>query len=150
MASKFRQRYRARMERQRGIFIAANRPRLSVSPARIFVAPRVRTLLQELEDRREWHPEGASRPARGLASPRHRLRWVARASERGTSGGVSRGFLDVSMSSVPIGVGFVAPKQVAICIRRKQRREVIHALGKAGRGVRRRKPTRNFYSEVIC
>lgn len=150
MASKFRQRYRARMDRQRGIFITANRPRLFASPARFNPLPPItRTILQQLEDRREWHPEGYARPARGWSLPRHRL--VMRQSKgearRSSSFSFQSPFLP-SFQSVPIGIGFKAPKQVAICIRRKIRKEVILATGKGG--ARHRKPTRSYYSEVFC
>ena len=154
MVSRIRRRYLARMERQRATLVSAS-PRLSVF-ARLVRPPvairpgRIRTILQELEDRREWHPEGPARSARGFFIPRHRL--VARVSSP-QSGRTSSSFQSPflpSLSSVPISVGFQAPKQVAICIRRKVRREVIFAKGKAGRGVRRRLPTRNFYSEVPC
>lgn len=48
-------------------------------------------------------------------------------------------------------VGFQHPWQVIICIRRQRRREVIFALGRGGKGgKRRRKVHRNFYSEVRC
>lgn len=46
-------------------------------------------------------------------------------------------------------VGFAVPKKVAICIRRKQRREVILALGKGGKGARARR-RRNRWSDVDC
>lgn len=48
-------------------------------------------------------------------------------------------------------VGFQHPWQVMICIRRKRRKEVIFAKGKAGSGKRKQKrPHRNFWSEVRC
>lgn len=48
-------------------------------------------------------------------------------------------------------VGFQHPWQVMICIRRRQRREVLFALGRGGSGGgRRKKPRRTFYSEVRC
>lgn len=50
-------------------------------------------------------------------------------------------------------LGFALPWQVVICVRRKRRKEVIHALGIAGAaGVRRRRRTqrRNAYSEIRC
>ena len=113
MASKFRQRYRARMDRQRGIFITANRPRLFASPARFNPLPPItRTILQQLEDRREWHPEGYARPARGWSLPRHRL--VMRQSKgearRSSSSSFQSPFLP-SFQSVPIGIGFKAPNR---------------------------------------
>lgn len=54
-------------------------------------------------------------------------------------------------------VGFQFPWQVMICIRRKRRREVLHALNVAGRIFRAggggggfRRPRRNRFSEVRC
>lgn len=49
-------------------------------------------------------------------------------------------------------LGFHAPWQVVICVRRKRRREVMHALRIAGkRGVGRGKTQRrNYYSQVRC
>lgn len=46
-------------------------------------------------------------------------------------------------------VGFAVPDRVAMCVRRKQRREVIHALGKSGSGGSRRR-RRNAWSDVDC
>lgn len=100
-----------------------------------------RSVLRTLEDRREFHPERARRPARGFFIPRHRLVIL--------SDPVGDSMRDMSQS-VPFSIGFERPKQVAVCIRRKQRREVIHALGKAGAGVRRRRPRRSEYSDVRC
>lgn len=45
-------------------------------------------------------------------------------------------------------MAFKAPKFVAICVRRKIRREVLLALGRGGGGKRR--PRRNAYSNVRC
>lgn len=49
-------------------------------------------------------------------------------------------------------LGFHAPWQVIICVRRKRRREVLHAIRVAGkRGVGRNKTQRrNSYSQVRC
>jgi len=48
-------------------------------------------------------------------------------------------------------VGFALPWQVVICVRRKRRREVMHALGIAGgSGIGRHPQRRNEYSEVRC
>ena len=51
---------------------------------------------------------------------------------------------------VPARVQFAVPKKVAICIRRKARREVLHALKltKKGKGGGARK--RNLWSNVKC
>lgn len=101
--------------------------------------------LRQLEDRRTYHPEGTARPARGFRINRHRL--IISAPEPTPGRGVDLHHPE----AVPIGVGFEKPRQVAVCIRRHQRREVLHALGKTGRGSRfNRKPRKSFYSEVSC
>ena len=46
-------------------------------------------------------------------------------------------------------VRYVVPRDAVICARRKIRKEVIFAKGKAGRGGQRR-PRRNDYSNVVC
>lgn len=54
-----------------------------------------------------------------------------------------------SPASLPTGVRFVVPRTVAVCVRRKERREVLHALGKVrkrGGGTRRQ----NYFSKIKC
>lgn len=43
-----------------------------------------------------------------------------------------------------------APDRVLLCVRRKMRKEVLHALKKTGKGVSQRKPRRNQWSDVHC
>ena len=45
-------------------------------------------------------------------------------------------------------LGFSVPQQVLVCVRRKQRRQVIFAKGKNGRG--NRKPRWNATSHIWC
>lgn len=91
--------------------------------------------LSLFEDRRTYHPERAARPAFSL--PRMASRLVAREA-RGRSG---------RQTKAP--VAFADPNRVLVCVRRKRRKEVLHARGIAGsRGFRR--PRRSFYSEVSC
>lgn len=112
-------------------------------PIRRSSLPRLSSL-RAIEDRREFHPEGDFRPARGFVYPRHRLVVSVPRQEP------SR-LPDTFTPAVPVGVAFKAPRQVAICVRRKQRREVLHAVGKTGRGSRfHRAPRRNIYSEIRC
>lgn len=49
---------------------------------------------------------------------------------------------------VPSAIGFLNPTSVAVCIRRKQRREIMHAKGYAGGSVKL--PTFNEASFVRC
>lgn len=46
-------------------------------------------------------------------------------------------------------IGFANPWQVVICVRRKRRKEVMFATGRAGKGGQK-SPKRNWYSEVRC
>lgn len=151
MVSRFRTRLAARIERRRVAFADATRrvliaprpPRLVVR--RFFQSP----VLRQLEDRRTFHPAGRQRPAAGFYLPRHQLRV---ATPKRAVSVVTEPYQGESPStalfSPPVGIGFVAPRQVAICIRRKTRRQVIHAKGIAGTRVRR--PRRTEYSGIIC
>lgn len=60
----------------------------------------------------------------------------------------------IRRDDLPYRVGFALPWQVVVCVRRKRRREVLHAFRIAGaRGAMRRlfrKPRRNEWSEVRC
>ncbi|AXL14960.1 hypothetical protein [Microviridae sp.] len=49
-----------------------------------------------------------------------------------------------------MGVLASIPKQTAVCVRRKIRKEVIFAKGKAGKGTRQKKPRFNQNSKLIC
>lgn len=89
--------------------------------------------LRRIEDRRLFHPESFYRPARTLSGNRPRI--VAGSSH--------------SLFSMPHGVRFDVPAKTVICVRRKRRKEVLFAKGKAGAG-RKRPPRRNWYSNVRC
>lgn len=47
-------------------------------------------------------------------------------------------------------VAFAEPKRLPICIRRKERREVLFSKGLPGSGKRFKKPRRNAFSDVSC
>lgn len=83
------------------------------------------------EDRRTYHPAGPKyRPAE---SPRRHLVAVK----------------PVQLFTAKPVMAFDAPRHVAICVRRKVRDEVLHALGKVGRGGSRKR-RRNQNSKVRC
>lgn len=90
-------------------------------------------LLRSIEDRRTFYPERALRPASLFSQPRHRLQ-------------VSPG----SNFKLPVGVSFEDPRRVLICVRRKQRREVLHALKRTGRGAGKRRHRKGPYTDVRC
>ena len=90
-------------------------------------------LLTEIEDFRTYHPEGAVRSAL-------------------TVGGLDAAY---QKKERPAGrfqppASFEAPRSVVICVRRKQRREVLFATRKTGKGGRARRHRRNYYSNVRC
>lgn len=86
-----------------------------------------------LEDRREFHPEGDYRPARAHRS--RALTTTLVTSKTPHMRSVSR-------------TSFTYPKQIPICVRRAQRKEVLLALGRGGGN--HRPPRRNFNSSVSC
>lgn len=110
-----------------------------ISPSAIRSYP-----LIEVEDRREWHPD----PVAPLRSPRrwrHRLTLpqVVISPARPARFGVS-----ATKTYSPTLPAFHAPKTLALCVRRKQRREVIFAKGKGGG--KHRRPRRNKWSNYSC
>lgn len=88
------------------------------------------------EDRRTFHPGRATRPAFSFNKAASRL-VVGAPSFR---------------NDLSARVGFAVPSKVAVCIRRKDRKEVLHAFNFYGRGAggvsRRRRRSR--FSDVDC
>ena len=109
--------------------IIKNTPIAAFSPTKILT-----NTLRDIEDRRTFHPEGQKRPARSLNRSQHRLVLP----DKKTS------------PSLPHRVQFDAPKKVLICIRRKQRKEVLFAKRKTGKGARARRHRRSYFSEITC
>lgn len=87
--------------------------------------------LQELEDRRRWHPERWGQPVKAT------IRSATQVVVKPRQGPVLTSRLS-----------FADPKRIAVCNRRQTRKEVIHALGKAGSG--NKAPTRKPTSEISC
>lgn len=92
--------------------------------------------LRMIEDRREFYPDRL-RPARALFSDAADM-VVARPLGRRAD------------LSVPFRLSFRDGSKVAICVRRKQRREVLFADLRTGKGSRVRRRRRNEYSDVRC
>jgi hypothetical protein len=81
--------------------------------------------LYEIEDRRRYNDAPAStsgRRARVAASPNRSL----------------------------ASLQFTHPKHVVTCVRRRERREVIHATGKGGRKAPQKRPRYNHNSNIRC
>lgn len=95
--------------------------------------------LTEVEDRRTFHPLDFFRPARQLSG--HPVQPV-NVNHKKVAG---RPFFKFPAP----GLAFTRPAQVTMCVRRKQRREVILAkkFQKRGRGTPKRK---NWYSKIGC
>lgn len=90
-----------------------------------------------LDDRRRFDPAGPLRPAYSVYRDDRRL--IAKSSPVGS----------VRNDTLSARVGFVVPERVAVCVRRQQRKEVIHALGKQGGGGSRAR-RRNRWTDVDC
>ena len=114
----------------------------SLSPSRSIVEP-FSSPLTEVEDRRNWNPDGILSPARSISKPRHRLK----VADRKYNNDVFSNLRNVSQTKGVIT--FQAPQKVAICIRRKIRKEVLFATNKGGK-VGQRRPKRNSYSSISC
>lgn len=120
---------------------------LHVTRRRVGTLPLLpREPLLEVEDLRQWHPAPDLEPARtrsgrpaGIqATP---LRPRSRSSHRG---------LSPSLHWPSFGVEFKAPWKVLVCVRRKVRREVLHALRWTGKGTGGGRHRRNLWSQVRC
>lgn len=120
------------MARRRG-----SRTSVRVSVPDAFYEPiRVRTALQLLEDRRLFHPARDLRPVRSFFT---KPRLVIPPAKRPMRNGAHY---------LPSKIGFEVPKHVAICVRRKTRKEVIIAkrVARNGGGAKHR----NIWSEIKC
>lgn len=115
------------------------------------------TRLLDVEDRRTWHPDGPLRPAR--TSRRWHSRVVYRPPTRPRPprpgrfippawGGDARKRVATPFSSFRFR--FAAPKFVAVCVRRHQRRQVLFARRLTRAGARARTRKRNYQSSVFC
>jgi hypothetical protein len=101
------------------------------------------TPLVEVEDRRKFHFDEYQ--AVSVSKPRHRLKV---SKPRQPSKNQDR-FAHLRTGQTKGLIAFQNPSKVAICIRRKQRKQVLHAIGKAGK-VGQRRPKRNYFSSIHC
>lgn len=103
-------------------------------------------VLFEIEDRRTFWPSSHAtdwEPARRLSGAPARLTVYPRLNP--TKKIALRPFKSVGL---PFRIGFDRPSSVLVCVRRKQRREVLHARGRTGQAVRPGR--RNVYSSITC
>lgn len=99
--------------------------------------------LTEIEDRRLWDPEGPDRsPRTSVVGPSGGRLRVAPSRPRSPR-------LYSPTTMINAGVSFLNGRELAVCLRRKVRREVLHALRqkpKGGGGSRKR----NWMSNISC
>lgn len=117
-----------------------------VSPPRSLTPPLLRelaspTALRLVEDRRAHHPLQEFRPARQVSGHPVKPHVIKRSTNNHVLG---------RHLPIPLKVQFAEPKRTAICVRRGQRKEVLHALKKTGRGRGGGRKKRNWYSDVSC
>lgn len=100
--------------------------------------------LSEVEDRRTYHPLGPNRPARystgTTASYTLKDRKHAKPHRLRNPFGASQ---------TRAAVAFADPSHVAVCVRRKTRREVIFASGAGAKRTKRRRPQRRSATSAI-
>lgn len=118
---------------KRGVSNTANQRLLSTfSPFQ-----RLPGQLDLFEDRRLFTPDPLP-PAKSFNTPHHRLT-IPKSKARSFS----------RPGPVPHQLGFAAPEKVLICVRRKIRKEVLHAYKRTGRGSGR--PNRRGpFSDIHC
>lgn len=97
--------------------------------------------LRQVEDRRRYHPLGNER---GVATTQGSVSVRPGAAK-------SRFKKPYKASAWPsAGLRFKAPKNIVLCVRRKIRAEVLHALKLTGRGRGRGKKHFNKFSKIGC
>lgn len=106
------------------------------------------TTLTDVEDRRRFHPKGRFRPPASIST-----RASARLFDAVRRPTITRPNKLSSKKAIKVThsprLRFLNPKHLAICIRRKIRREVIHALRHNGGGGSRKRRF-NEYSKIHC
>lgn len=100
--------------------------------------PAIRSPLAEVEDRRTFHPDGMFRPVRSVGRARAQVRVAP-----------SRARVPTLPFRFPDLHFFNPARHVAICVRRKIRKEVLFATKGRGKGARTPK-RRNYWSKVRC
>lgn len=105
--------------------------------------------LSEVEDRRLFHFEGPNRPALLDDGTLARTHLVDRPKNRNRVKPKAFRFGPKFYSQTKALVAFEEPQRVAVCIRRKARREVLFAKKRAGKGGMR-KPRRTWLSKISC
>jgi len=108
-----------------------------------YVAVRsVSSWLQDIDDRRMFHPLDEFRPAKSVMYRDATQLVVPNVNKPQKQSNL--------LSSLPASVQFNAPHSVALCVRRKRRREVLFARGVGGGRQWKRRARWSEFSEVKC
>lgn len=105
-----------------------------------------------VEDNRSFHPDGAHRSVRDIYGSPVSYQ-VFSPSPRRSQSRLSNPYLNYlrQQRQVPWQIQFVGSKKVLTCVRRQERKEVLHALRKTGRGRgSQRRPRWTSKSYVRC
>lgn len=138
---------RSNGKKRRDVNAIANR-RLPVS-----YSPSPRSLqplspLRGVSDRRMWHPDGPNRPVTDFNSRPVRLSIPAYQNRNLRP---NTKFKPLDFKQTKVAVQFDTPESTTVCVRRNQRKEVLHALRKVGRGSgRQKKPKWTWRSQISC
>ena len=97
----------------------------------------LRAMVRAMEDRRRFHPLRTLRPAGALKRSSRRI-------------AVTPSTSNLAGRFPSPGLSFAVPRDVAICVRRKTRREVLFALKKRGKGSGAKRRRRNHFSQIGC
>lgn len=102
--------------------------------------------LTELQDRRAFNPEDVYASPRSIQGTRSRIRSSRVVAATAQS---SPNRARMPKMRFKVTYAFQSPKRVLVCIRRRARKEVLHALKKTGRRGQR-SPRFNYYSSIRC
>lgn len=72
------------------------------------------------------------------------------ARQKAAGGGMRKVGLQDGTRFPHFAVGFANPVKVVLCVRRKRRKQVMFATGKAGKGKKQRRRRNNEFSQIRC
>lgn len=126
-------------------------PSVTISRTLPEIKARVREPLQQVEDRRTFHPDGKNRPALTKTGRPATVIAANRPRPKAKSKAQVNRFGPTVHSQTKGVITFEAPKETVVCIRRHRRKEVLFAKKRTGKGGRRnRNPVRTWLSKISC
>lgn len=102
----------------------------------------------EIGDRRQFHPLQDDRPALTFDGTPAHISYDPNVNKKQTKKTFTR---PPRISSNPLSVFREPARQILVCVRRKQRKEVLHAFKQTGHGKgRQKRPKFNWLSKIHC